>query len=148
MASGWTETDGLWLGAKRMSMQDPISDMLCQIRNGQARAKTSVVMPSSKLKVSIAEILKQEGYIIGYQVQENDNKPTLSIDLKYFEGKPVIEKLLRVSKPSLRSYKSHDNMPKVLGGFGTAIISTSKGVMTDKSARAEGIGGEVLCIVA
>ncbi|NIN36421.1 MAG: 30S ribosomal protein S8 [Gammaproteobacteria bacterium] len=131
-----------------MSMQDPISDMLCQIRNGQARAKISVVMPSSKLKVSIAEILKQEGYIIGYQVQENNNKPTLSIDLKYFEGKPVIEKLLRVSKPSLRSYKSYDNIPKVLGGFGTAIISTSKGVMTDKSARAEGIGGEVLCIVA
>ena len=131
-----------------MSFQDPISDMLCQIRNGQARLRAQVVMPSSKLKVAIAEILKQEGYISGYQVQENDNKPMLAIDLKYFEGKPVIERLQRVSRPSLRQYKDSDDLPKVLGGFGTAIISTSKGVMTDKSARAEGIGGEVLCIVA
>ncbi len=131
-----------------MSLQDPISDMLCQIRNGQARSRAQVVMPSSKLKVAIAEILKQEGYISGYQVQENDAKPTLAIELKYFEGKPVIEKLQRVSRPSLRQYKATDDLPSILGGFGTAIISTSRGVMTDRSARAEGIGGEVLCIVA
>lgn len=131
-----------------MSMQDPIADMLCQIRNGQARAKTRVEMPSSNLKVAIADILKQEGYITGYLVNEDEGKKRLTVELKYFEGKPVIEKLSRVSKPGLRRYKSSDDLPKVLGGFGTAIISTSKGVMTDKSARAQGIGGEVLCIVA
>lgn len=131
-----------------MSMQDPIADMLCQIHNGQARAKTRVVMPSSNLKVAIADILKQEGYITGYLVNEDEGKKRLTVELKYFEGKPVIEKLSRVSKPGLRRYKSSDDLPKVLGGFGTAIISTSKGVMTDKSARAQGIGGEVLCIVA
>lgn len=131
-----------------MSMQDPIADMLCQIRNGQARAKTRVEMPSSNLKVAIADILKQEGYITGYLVNEDKGKKRLTVELKYFEGKPVIEKLSRVSKPGLRRYKSSDDLPKVLGGFGTAIISTSKGVMTDKSARAQGIGGEVLCIVA
>jgi len=105
-------------------------------------------MPSSRLKVAIAEILKQEGYVNGYKVDEQGKKTTLTLELKYFEGKPVIEKLQRVSKPSLRRYKSKDDLPKVLGGFGMAIISTSKGLMTDKNARAQGIGGEVLCVVA
>ena len=131
-----------------MSMQDPIADMFCQISNGQARARIKVEMPSSKVKVAIAEILKQEGYINGYLVNDNDNKKTLLVELKYFEGKPVIEKLQRVSKPSLRRYKPKDDLPKVLGGFGMAIISTSRGLMTDKNAQAQGIGGEVLCIVA
>lgn len=131
-----------------MSMQDPIADMLCQIRNGQARSRATVNMPSSKLKVAIAEILKQEGYISGYLVNEDQGKKQLTIELKYFEGRPVIEKLSRASTPGLRRYKSSDDLPMILGGYGTAIISTSKGVMTDKSARAQGIGGEVLCIVA
>ena len=129
-------------------MQDPISDMLCQIKNGQARSRAKVIMPSSKLKVAVADILKQEGYINGYMVQDDEGKQKLTIELKYFDGKPVIEKLQRVSKPGLRRYKSNDDLPRVLGGFGTAIISTSKGLMTDKSARSQGIGGEVLCIVA
>ena len=131
-----------------MSMQDPIADMFCQISNGQARARTKVEMPSSKLKVAIAEILTQEGYISGYKVNDKEDKKTLVVDLKYFEGKPVIEKLQRVSKPSLRRFKSKDDLPRVLGGFGMAIISTSRGLMTDKNARDQGIGGEVLCIVA
>ena len=131
-----------------MSMQDPIADMLSRINNGQARARARVEMPSSKLKISIADILKQEGYINDFLVQEDDGKKELVIELKYFEGRPVIEKLQRYSKPGLRRYKSADDLPRVLGGFGTAIISTSKGVMTDKNARAQGIGGEVLCIVA
>ncbi len=132
-----------------MSMQDPISDMFCRIKNGQARGRVSVVMPSSKLKVSISEILKQEGYIAGFSVQDEKNgKKQLTIELKYFDGKPVIETLTRISKPGLRRYKSMDDLPEVLGGFGTAIISTSHGVMTDKSARSQGFGGEVLCIVA
>lgn len=105
-------------------------------------------MPSSRLKVAIAEILKQEGYITNYIQQEEQGKQRLTIDLKYFEGKPVIEMLQRVSKPALRRYKAKDELPKVLGGFGTAIISTSQGVMTDKNARVRGIGGEVLCYVA
>lgn len=131
-----------------MSMQDPIADMFCYIKNAQARTRTSVVMPSSKLKMAIAEILKQEGYITDYNQQEDQGKQRLTIELKYFEGKPVIETLQRVSKPGLRSYKAADELPKVLGGYGTAIISTSHGVMTDKNARARGIGGEVLCFVA
>ena len=132
-----------------MSMQDPISDMFCQIKNGQARGRVSVVMPSSRLKLAICEILQQEGYITGFSSQEENNgKKQLKIDLKYFDGKPVIETLTRISKPGLRRYKSMDDLPEVLGGFGTAIISTSRGVMTDKSARAQGVGGEVLCIVA
>lgn len=131
-----------------MSMQDPIADMFCQISNGQARARIKVDMPSSKLKVAIAGILKQEGYISGYVVSDNGHKKTLTVELKYFEGKPVLEKLQRVSKPSLRRYKPKDDLPRVLGGFGMAIISTSRGLMTDKNARAQGIGGEVLCIVA
>lgn len=131
-----------------MSMQDPIADMFCQINNGQARAKIKVTMPSSRLKVAIAEILRQEGYIAGFKVSDETGKSALTIELKYFEGKPVIERLQKVSKPGLRQYKSKDGLPKVQGGFGTAIISTSQGLMTDKNARAQGIGGEVLCIVA
>ena len=131
-----------------MSMQDPISDMLTRIRNSLERSKRDVKMPSSKLKVAIADILKQEGYISDFRVEENDKKASLIIDLKYFEGKPVIEMIKRVSRPSLKSYQSIDNLPKVMGGLGVAIVSTSKGVMTDKSAREHGIGGEVLCVVS
>lgn len=131
-----------------MSLQDPVSDMLCQIRNGQARARPRVTMSSSRLKVAIASILKEEGYISDYEIKDVDSKHMLSIELKYFEGKPVIERLQRVSKPGRRSFKAQDKLPKILGGLGIAIVSTSKGVMTDKSARALGIGGEVLCIVA
>ena len=131
-----------------MSMSDPISDMLTRIRNSLQRNKRDVKMPSSKLKVAIANILKQEGYILDYSVAEQDKKATLTIELKYFEGKAVIETIKRVSRPSLRSYKSADELPKVLGGLGVAVISTAKGVMTDKSAREHGIGGEVLCFVS
>jgi len=131
-----------------MNIQDPISDMICRIQNGQARAKIRVDMPFSKLKVAIADILKQEGYITGYLVNEIEGKKQLTIELKYFEGKPVIEKLQRVSKPGLRRYNSRDELPRVVGGFGIAIVSTSKGVMTDKDARVQGVGGEVLCYVA
>ena len=130
-----------------MSMQDPLADMLTRIRNNLARAKATVSMPSSKLKVAVAEILKQEGYISKYAV-EGDVKKTLTIELKYFEGKPVIEMLNRFSRPSVRRYRSKSGLPTVIGGLGVAIISTSKGVMTDKSARAQGIGGEVLCVVS
>ena len=131
-----------------MSLQDPVSDMLCQIRNGQARTRPWVTMSSSKLKAAIAGILKEEGYISDYEIKDVDGKQMLSIDLKYFEGKPVIERLLRVSKPGRRSFKARDKLPRILGGLGISIVSTSRGVMTDKSARALGIGGEVLCIVA
>lgn len=131
-----------------MSMQDPISDMLTRIRNSLEREMRDVTMPSSKLKVAIAEILKQEGYISDYRVNENNKKASLTIDLKYFEGRPVIEMIKRASKPSLRQYKSTNDLPKVMGGLGVAIISTAKGVMTDKSAREHGIGGEVLCVVS
>ncbi len=130
-----------------MSLQDPIADLLTRIRNGQQRTKQTVDMPSSKLKMAVCDILKQEGYINGFSV-EGDALKTLTVELKYFEGKPVIEKIQRASRPSLRKYKSKDELPRVMGGFGTAIISTSKGVMTDKSARDLGIGGEVLCVVA
>jgi len=129
-------------------MSDPISDMLTRIRNSLLRFKHDVRIPSSKLKVAIANILKQEGYIKDYRVEENDKRITLIIELKYFKGKPVIETMKRVSKPSLRSYKSVNELPKVMGGLGIAIISTAKGVMTDKSAREHGIGGEVLCYVS
>jgi len=122
--------------------------MLCQIRNGQARTRPRVTMSSSKLKVAVAGILKEEGYISDYEIKDDDGKHMLSIELKYFEGKPVIERLQRVSKPGRRSFKTKDKLPKILGGLGIAIVSTSKGVMTDKNARALGIGGEVLCIVA
>ena len=131
-----------------MSLQDPISDMLSRIRNGQARAKIAVNMPSSKIKVAIAGILKEEGYINDCSINKVNGKQILVIELKYFEGKPVIDMLRRVSKPGVRRYKTSNDLPKVIGGLGTAIISTSKGVMTDKSARTQGIGGEILCIVA
>jgi small subunit ribosomal protein S8 len=130
-----------------MSLQDPIADMLTRIRNGQSRFKKEVSMPSSKLKFAIAGILKEEGYITDCRVSETEGKRTLIIELKYFEGKPVIETLTRISSPGLKRYRSKNKIPKVLGGLGTAIISTQKGVMTDKSARALGVGGEVLCVV-
>ncbi|TWH64021.1 SSU ribosomal protein S8P [Azomonas agilis] len=129
-----------------MSMQDPLADMLTRIRNAQMAEKTVVNMPSSKLKVAVADVLKTEGYILGYQVS-SDVKPLLSIELKYFEGRPVIEELKRVSRPGLRQYKSVDQLPKVRGGLGVSIVSTNKGVMTDRAARAAGVGGEVLCTV-
>jgi small subunit ribosomal protein S8 len=131
-----------------MSMSDPIADMLTRIRNSLQRNKFEVKMPSSKLKVAIANIMKEEGYIAAFSVAEQDKKATLTIELKYFEGKPVIESIGRISRPSLRGYKSADDLPKVMGGLGVAIISTAKGVMTDKSAREHGIGGEVLCYVS
>jgi small subunit ribosomal protein S8 len=131
-----------------MSLQDPIADMLTRIRNGQARSRKEVLMPSSKLKFAIAAILKEEGYISDCQVREEQSKKVLAIELKYFDGKPVIETLQRYSRPGLRRYRSRLDLPTVLGGFGTAIISTPKGVMTDKSAKQQGVGGEVLCIVA
>jgi len=131
-----------------MSMTDPIADMLTRIRNGQAAEKTRVTMPSSKLKVSIAKVLKDEGYIVDFRVVETESKSELAVELKYFDGKPVIERLQRISKPGLRIYKSKDDLPSVLGGLGVAIISTSRGIMTDRAARAAGQGGEVLCIVA
>ena len=129
-----------------MSMQDPLADMLTLIRNAQMAEKSSVSMPSAKLKVAVAKVLTEEGYVAGYEVQ-GDAKPVLSIELKYFEGKPVIEELKRVSRPGLRQYKSADQLPKVKGGLGVSIVSTNKGVMTDRAARAAGVGGEVLCTV-
>jgi small subunit ribosomal protein S8 len=131
-----------------MSMTDPIADMLTRIRNAQMVGKTVVEMPSSKLKASIAEVLKDEGYIEGFAVREKDGKPELEISLKYYAGQPVIEKIERVSRPGLRIYKGREELPKVMNGLGVAIVSTSRGVMTDRKARATGIGGEVLCIVA
>lgn len=132
-----------------MSMSDPISDMLTRIRNGQMAEKVTVVMPSSKLKVAIAEVLKDEGYIDGFQVVAgNGGKATLEVGLKYYSGRPVIEMIQRVSRPGLRVYKGSNDMPRVMNGLGIAIVSTSKGLMTDRKARANGIGGEVLCTVA
>ena len=128
-------------------MTDPIADMLTRIRNGLSAGKTSVTMPFSKLKQSIAEVLKDEGYIGDIAQAEADGKPALKIELKYFKGKPVIEKMGRVSRPGLRIYKSKDELPKVMGGLGVAIISTSQGVMTDRAARKAGHGGEVICYV-
>lgn len=130
-----------------MSMQDPIADMLTSIRNGQAANKAAVNMPSAKLKVAIATVLKKEGYIEDYKI-EGDIKPTLEITLKYFQGKVVVESIQRVSRPSLRIYKKKDELPQVMAGLGIAIISTSKGVMTDRAARQAGLGGEILCYVA
>ncbi|NLO79282.1 MAG: 30S ribosomal protein S8 [Xanthomonadaceae bacterium] len=130
-----------------MSMSDPISDMLTRIRNGQMARKAQVSMPSSKLKVAIARVLKEEGYINDYQVAEEGGKSTLTIDLKYYNGKPVIEQIERVSRPGLRIYKGKEELPQVRGGLGIAIVSTSKGVMTDRAARAAGEGGEVICVV-
>ena len=132
-----------------MSMSDPISDMLTRIRNAQMAEKTTVVMPSSKLKVAIAEVLKDEGYVDGFSVVKGDGgKATLEIGLKYYSGRPVIEKIQRISRPGLRIYKGSEDIPKVMNGLGIAIVSTSKGLMTDRKARANGIGGEVLCVVA
>ena len=127
-------------------MTDPIADMFTRIRNGQSAAKTAVTMPSSKVKVALANLLKEEGYISEFSVVEGA-KPELTVELKYFEGKEVIEKIKRVSRPGLRIYKSCDELPKVLAGMGIAIISTSKGLMTDRAARSAGIGGEVLGFV-
>lgn len=131
-----------------MSMSDPIADMLTRIRNAQARSKVSVSMPASKQKASIASLLKEEGYITDYAVSKDGAKSNLNIELKYFQGTPVIETLKRVSRPGLRIYKSKNELPKVMGGLGIAIVSTSKGVMTDRAARAAGQGGEILAYVA
>lgn len=131
-----------------MSMTDPIADMLTRIRNGQAADKALVTMPSSKLKVAIADVLKNEGYIASYKVDANDGKPTLVVDLKYYEGKPVIARIQRASRPGVRMYKQRDELPKVDAGLGIAIVSTPAGVMTDRAARSAGVGGEVLCYVS
>ena len=130
-----------------MSMQDPIADMLTRIRNGQAANKIAVSMPSSKLKVAIANVLADEGYIESVKVLDGV-KPELEITLKYFQGKPVVESIQRVSRPGLRIYKRKDELTKVMGGLGVAVISTSKGVMTDRAARQAGLGGEIICYVA
>ena len=131
-----------------MSMSDPISDMLTCIRNAQLAEKTTVAMPSSRIKVAIAQVLKDEGYVEDFSVRESQGKAQLEIALKYYAGRPVIEKIERVSRPGLRIYKTNRDIPKVMNGMGIAIISTPKGVMTDRKARATGMGGEVLCIVA
>lgn len=132
-----------------MAMSDPIADMLTRIRNAQLAEKASVSMPSSKLKVAIAAVLKDEGYVEDFAVRESEgNKATLDIALKYYAGRPVIERIERVSKPGLRIYKGCEDIPRVMNGLGVAIVSTPKGVMTDRKARASKVGGEVLCIVA
>ncbi len=131
-----------------MSMTDPVADMLTRIRNAQSANKTQVSMPSSKVKVSIAKVLQEEGYIASYQVDDNAGKTTLTIVLKYYEGKPVITTIERISRPGLRVYKSAKDLPKVINGLGVAIISTSKGVMADRKAREIGQGGEVMCAVS
>jgi small subunit ribosomal protein S8 len=129
-------------------MSDPIADMLTRIRNAQVVKKTTVVMPSSKVKVAIANVLKDEGYIEDFAVAEADGKAELKIGLKYYAGAPVIERLQRVSRPGLRIYKGKDDIPNVMNGLGVAIVSTPKGVMTDRKARATGVGGEIICYVA
>lgn len=131
-----------------MSMTDPIADMLTRIRNGQKARKLAVMMPSSTAKVAVAKVLKDEGYITDYDSQVDGAKSELTIELKYFEGAPVIEHVQRVSKPGLRVYRGKEDLPKVLGGLGVAIVSTSGGVMSDRQAREQGVGGEVLCIVS
>ncbi|HEU4627839.1 MAG TPA: 30S ribosomal protein S8 [Steroidobacteraceae bacterium] len=131
-----------------MSMTDPIADLLTRIRNAQQARKQEVSMASSKVKLAIARVLKDEGYVADFRVANEGGKAVLTIALKYFEGKPVIDRLERVSRPGLRIYRGKDELPKVLGGMGTVIVSTPKGVMTDKQARSIGQGGEVLCIVA
>jgi small subunit ribosomal protein S8 len=131
-----------------MSMSDPIADMLIRIRNAQLVGHTEVAMPASKLKASIAQVLKDEGYIEDFALREEGVKRELRIGLKYYAGRPVIERLERVSKPGLRVYRGRDDIPRVMNGLGVAILSTSRGVMTDRKARADGVGGEVLCIVA
>ncbi|OFZ93093.1 MAG: 30S ribosomal protein S8 [Betaproteobacteria bacterium RIFCSPLOWO2_12_FULL_62_58] len=131
-----------------MSMSDPIADMLTRIRNAQESEKQSVAIPASRLKAAIANVLKDEGYIEDFAVRENAGKPLLEISLKYYAGKPVIEKIERISRPGLRIYRPGRDLPKVMNGLGIAIVSTSRGVMTDRKARGLGVGGEVLCIVA
>jgi small subunit ribosomal protein S8 len=132
-----------------MSVNDPIGDFLTRIRNGQAARKKFITAPSSKQKAAIAAVLKDEGYITDYSINDaGDGKKVLTVVLKYFDGKPVIERLERVSKPSLRQYRAKDELPKVLGGLGVAIVSTSQGVVSDRAARAAGQGGEVICVVA
>jgi small subunit ribosomal protein S8 len=131
-----------------MSMSDPIADMLVRIRNAQLVGHTEVAMPASKLKSAIAQVLKDEGYIEDYALRDEGVKKQLRIGLKYYAGRPVIERLERVSKPGLRVYRGRDDIPRIMNGLGVAILSTSRGVMTDRKARADGVGGEVLCIVA
>ena len=131
-----------------MSMSDPIADMLTRIRNAQMAEKLSVAMPSSKVKVAIAAVLKDEGYIDDFRIQEDSGKATLELGLKYYAGRPVIERLDRISRPGLRVYKGVNDFPRVMNGLGVAIISTPRGVMTDRKARAAKVGGEVLCVVA
>ena len=131
-----------------MSMSDPIADMLVRIRNAQMVGHAEAVMPASKLKSAIAKVLKDEGYIEDFALRENGARKELAIALKYYAGRPVIERLERVSKPGLRVYKGTNDIPRVMNGLGVAIVSTSRGVMTDRKARADGLGGEVLCIVA
>jgi len=129
-------------------MTDPIADMLTRIRNGQKARKVSVIMPSNTTKVAVAKVLKDEGYIVGYSTETEGVKTELTVELKYYEGTPVIENVQRVSRPGLRVYRGTEDLPKVLGGLGVAIISTSAGVMSDRQARKQGIGGEVLCVVS
>jgi small subunit ribosomal protein S8 len=129
-------------------MSDPVADMLTRIRNGQMAGHANVLMPSSKLKLSLAKVLNDEGFISSFSINENGGKTELSVDLKYFDGKPVIDLIKRVSRPGLRVYKNSNELPKVIGGLGIAVISTSKGIMTDHDARKAGIGGEVVCYVA
>lgn len=131
-----------------MSMTDPIADMLTRIRNGQKARKVSVSMPASKQKEAVAQVLVDEGYVTGYAVDGDTSQKELTIELKYFEGVPVIERIQRASRPGLRIYRGKDELPKVLGGLGVAVVSTSAGVMSDRQAREKGIGGEVLCIVS
>ncbi|UJW79949.1 30S ribosomal protein S8 [Hydrogenophaga sp. SL48] len=131
-----------------MSMSDPIADMLTRIRNAQMVEKASVTMPASKVKTAIAQVLKDEGYIDGFQVKSNDGKNELEISLKYYAGRPVIERIERVSRPGLRVYRGRNAIPQVQNGLGVAIVTTPQGVMTDRKARATGVGGEVLCYVA
>ena len=131
-----------------MSMHDPIADMLTRIRNAQLVGHSEVTMPASRLKAAIAKVLKDEGYVEDFALRENGEKKQLAIALKYYAGRPVIERLERVSKPGLRVYKGSQDIPRIMNGLGVAILSTSRGVMTDRKARADGLGGEVLCIVA
>ena len=131
-----------------MSMSDPIADMLTRIRNAQAANKVQVSMPNSKVKVGIASVLKEEGYITDFRVDENDGKPNLEVTLKYFEGRGVIDSIKRASRPGLRIYRSKDDLPRVLDGLGIAVVSTSRGFMTDAQARSAGHGGEIICFVA
>ena len=129
-------------------MSDPIADMLTRIRNGQSAGKVDVSMPSSNAKIAIAKVMQSEGYVAGHSVSDEDRKPVLTVTLKYFEGRPVIDDLKRISRPGLRIYKGKTEIPKVLNGLGVAIVSTSSGLMTDRQARAAGQGGEVICTIS